>query len=212
MNKIVIIDDHQLFLYGLKLMLEKEDYLVMTFDSPLKALPEIEKINPDLILMDLYTPEMSVFTMLDTLLKAEVSSPLIVFSSSENYNGIYHALQKGAMGFISKFCSLEMLKNALNKVFSGDLFIPDDIVVELESVAQLEEKNIQKYHFSDRQMQILRLLQVGINNQEIADKLCISRDTVKFHQKGLYLALDVSGTSSRLKAVEKAISIGLLKA
>ena len=65
---------------------------------------------------------------------------------------------------------------------------------------------------SERQRQILRLLHEGKKNREIADLLCISQDTVKFHQKGLYTALSVSGTSSRLKAVEKALQLGLIKA
>ncbi|TEW51206.1 response regulator transcription factor [Psychromonas sp. RZ5] len=212
MNKIVIIDDHQLFLYGLKLTLENEGNLVTTFDSPLKALTEIKDINPDLILIDLYMSEMSGIAMLEALMKAKMASPVVVLSASECYSDVYHALQNGAMGFIPKSYSPQELIYALDRVFAGDLFVPEDIMVEIESVAQLEEKSKQDYHLSDRQIQILRLLQDGKKNREIADALCISQDTVKFHQKGLYLALDVSGASSRLQAVEKAISIGLLKA
>ena len=212
MNKIVIIDDHQLFLYGLKLTLENEGNLVTTFDSPLKALSEIKDINPDLILMDLYMSEMNGVVMLKALMKAKIASPVVVLSSSETYCDVYHALQNGAMGFIPKSYSPQALIDALDKVFAGDLFVPEDIMAEIESVAELEDKCKKDYHLSDRQIQILRLLQAGKKNREIADELCISQDTVKFHQKGLYLALEVSGASSRLQAVEKAISIGLLKA
>lgn len=212
MNKIVIIDDHQLFLYGLKLMLENEGNIVTTFDSPLKALSEIKDINPDLILMDLYMPEMNGITVFEKLIKARITSPVVVLSACESYNEVYHALQNGAMGFIPKSYSPQALITALDKVFAGDLFVPEHIMVEIESVAQIEEKTKQNFNLSDRQIQILRLLQIGKKNREIAAELCISEDTVKFHQKGLYCALDVSGTSSRLKAVEKAVSIGLLTA
>ena len=78
MNKIVIIDDHQLFLYGLKLTLENENNTVTTFDNPLEALSAIKAIQPDLILMDLFMPEMSGVEMIDALMSANVISPVIV--------------------------------------------------------------------------------------------------------------------------------------
>lgn len=212
MNKIVIIDDHQLFLHGLKLTLENENNEVIIFDNPMKALIQIKKLQPDLILMDLYMPEMNGNAMIDALTKTEVVSPVIVLSACEEYRDVYLALQKGAMGFIPKSYAPQAMLSALDKVLEGDIFVPDNIAVEIENIAQLEAKNKQDFNLSERQLQILELIHDGKVNREIADVLCISQDTVKFHQKGLYTALNVSGASSRLKAVEKAISIGLLKA
>ncbi|MDA7747170.1 response regulator transcription factor [Psychromonas sp.] len=212
MNKIVIIDDHQLFLHGLKLTLENENNVVVTFDSPIKALVEIKNIQPDLILMDLYMPEMNGVAMIESLIQAEIPSPVVVLSACEDYQDVYHALQKGAMGFIPKSYSPQAMLNALEAVFEGDIFVPDNIAIEIDKIAQFEIKNKKAFNLSDRQIQILKLLHEGKKNREIADLLCISQDTVKFHQKGLYIALDVSGTTSRLQAVEKAISLGLIKA
>lgn len=211
MNKIVIIDDHQLFLYGLKLTLENENNVVTTFDSPVEALIEIKNIQPDLILMDLYMPEMDGLAMIDALTQAEIISPVVVLSASEDYHDIYHALQHGAVGFIPKSYSPQAMLDALEMVFRGDLFVPEEIASEIHNIAQVEAINKEKFNLSDRQMQILKLINKGKKNREIADALCISQDTVKFHQKGLYAALNVSGSSSRLKAVEKALSLGLLK-
>lgn len=211
MNKIVIIDDHQLFLYGLKLTLENENNVVTTFDSPMEALAEIKKIQPDLILMDLYMPEMDGLAMIDALTQAEIAYPVIVLSASENYHDVYHALQHGAVGFIPKSYSPVAMLDALETVFKGDLFVPEEIASKINDIAQLEAKNKEEFRLSERQMQILELINKGKKNREIADTLCISQDTVKFHQKGLYAALNVSGSSSRLKAVEKALSLGLLK-
>ena len=211
MNKIVIIDDHQLFLYGLKLTLENESNLVTTFDSPIKALVEIKNIQPDLILMDLYMPEMSGLEMIEALTKAKVASPVVVLSACEDYLDLHHALQKGAMGFIPKSYAPDDMLVALDIVFSGEIFVPDDVISAIDNLVSLEEKNKKETPLSERQTQILQLIYEGKKNREIAEALCISQDTVKFHQKGLYSALAVSGTSSRLKAVEKALSIGLLK-
>lgn len=211
MNKIVIIDDHQLFLYGLKLTLENENNEVVIFDNPIKALAEIKKIQPDLILMDLYMPEMNGVAMIDALIEAEVVSPVIVLSACEDYQDVYYTLQKGAMGFIPKSYSPKDMLAALDRVFCGDIFIPENIMLQIDVIAKLEAKNKREFHLSERQMQILKLIHEGKTNREIADILYISQDTVKFHQKGLYTVLNVSGTSSRLKAVEKALSIGLIK-
>ncbi len=211
MNKIVIIDDHQLFLYGLKLTLENENNVVTTFDSPIKALVEIKNIQPDLILMDLYMPEMNGLAMIEALTEAEIASPVVVLSACEDYLDVHYALQKGAMGFIPKSYAPTDMLDALQTVFTGEIFVPENIRLEIESIALLEEENKKSFHLSERQIQILQLIYSGKKNREIADELCISQDTVKFHQKGLYTALEVSGSSSRLKAVEKALSIGLLK-
>lgn len=210
MNKIVIIDDHQLFLHGLKLTLENENNEVSIFNSPIQALAEMEKLQPDLILMDLYMPEMNGVQMIESLVKAELAFPVVVLSACEAYQDVYHALKIGAMGFIPKSYAPQMMLDALQKVLEGELFVPHDVAQEVDKIAKLEEKNKQAFHLSDRQIQILKLLHDGKTNREIAELLFISQDTVKFHQKGLYTALDVSGSSSRLKAVEKALSLGLI--
>jgi DNA-binding NarL/FixJ family response regulator len=211
MNKIVIIDDHQLFLYGLKLTLENENNAVTTFDNPLEALSAIKAIQPDLILMDLFMPEMSGVEMIDALISADVTSPVIVLSACEEYQHVQNALQKGAMGFIPKSYSPQAMLAALDTVLLGEIFVPPEVLLEINCIANKQEKNKQHFNLSERQTQILSLLYQGKKNREIADMLCISQDTVKFHQKGLYTALNVSGFSSRLKAVEKGLKFGLIK-
>jgi len=211
MNKIVIIDDHLLFLHGLKLTLENEENTVTTFDSPIQALPQIKQIQPDLILMDLYMPDMSGLALIEALTKQEIASPVVVLSACEDYQDVYHALQKGAAGFIPKSYSPAAMLEALQSIFSGDIFVPEHVALEIQEIAELEEKNKEIFHLSERQLQILKLIHEGRKNREIADILCISQDTVKFHQKGLYTALDVSGSSSRIKAVDKALKLGLIK-
>lgn len=212
MNKIVIIDDHQLFLHGLKLTLENSGNEVLVFDSPIRALLEIDKLQPDLILMDLCMPEMDGICMIDELTKRQVLSPVIVLSACEEYKDVLTALQKGAMGFIPKAYAPQDMLDGLQRVLDGDVFIPDEIEQELEALAAGQKRNKELYNLSTRQTQILSLLHRGKTNREIAELLSISTDTVKFHQKGLYQILEVSGVSSRAKAIEKAMQVGLLSA
>jgi len=211
MNKIVIIDDHQLFLHGLKLTLENENNSVTTFDSPTKALASIKQIQPDLILMDLYMPEMSGLAMIKALTDADLAYPVVIISACEDYYDLYSALQKGAMGFIPKSYTPEKMMDALDRVLAGELFLPPNVALEIDKIAELTLINQQRFNLSKRQLQILQLISEGKSNREIANILCISPDTVKFHQKGLYTSLSVSGSSSRLKAVEKALHFGLIK-
>lgn len=212
MNKIVIIDDHQLFLHGLKLTLESSNNEVLVFDNPMLALLEIERLQPDLILMDLSMPEMTGIRMIDELAKRQILSPVVVLSACEEYKDVLIALQKGAMGFIPKSYAPQDMILGLEAILSGDIFIPPEIELQLEVLAQDERKNRELYSLSDRQTEILSLLHLGKTNREIAEVLSISPDTVKFHQKGIYQILDVSGVSSRSKAVEKALKVGLLSA
>lgn len=212
MNKIVIIDDHQLFLHGLKLTLENSDNEVCIFDNPIAALMKIESLQPDLILMDLNMPEMNGIALIDELTKRQVLSPVIVLSACEDYKDIATALEKGAMGFIPKSYAPNDMLMGLEAVLKGEVFIPQEVEQQLEKRDQQDKKNKEQYHLSDRQTEILIYLHLGKTNREIAELLSISRDTVKFHQKGIYQILQVSGVRSRAKAIEKAVKVGLLTA
>lgn len=212
MTKIVIIDDHQLFLHGLKLTLESSNNEVFIFDSPLLALGQIEKLQPDIILMDLKMPEMDGICMIDELAKREVFSPVVVLSACEEYKEVLVALDKGAMGFIPKSYAPQDMLLGLESVLLGNIFIPDTVEQQLNRLVLEERKNRELYHLSERQTEILSLLYLGKTNREIAQKLSISPDTVKFHQKGIYQILEVSGVNSRAKALEKALKVGLLSA
>lgn len=210
MSKIVIIDDHQLFLHGLKLTLENSGNEVLIFDDPIVALMKIEPLQPDLILMDLSMPKMSGICMIDELIKRKILSPVVVLSACEDYRDVLIALQKGAMGFIPKSYSPEEMLIGLDAVLMGDIFIPSEIAAQLDALVLQDRKNEEFYHLSERQTEILVLLQQGKTNREIAGLLSISHDTVKYHQKGIYQILEVSGVSSRANAIEKALQLGLL--
>lgn len=211
MNKIVVIDDHQLFLHGLKLTLENDNNQVWIFDNPIAALADIEQLQPDLILMDLSMPDMNGICLIDELTKRHIHSPVIVLSACVEYKNVLIALQKGAMGFIPKSYPPQGLAAALEYVLQGNVFIPADIAEELEQLALQEREKKEQYHLSARQSQILMLMHQCKSNKEIADILSISQDTVKFHQRGLYQTLGVSGIASRSKAINKAIQVGLLE-
>jgi DNA-binding NarL/FixJ family response regulator len=210
MNKIVIIDDHQLFLHGLKLTIENSDNEVFIFDNPMTALIQLEHLQPDLILMDLYMPEMDGIRMIGELVKRKILSPVIILSACEDYKDVVTALQKGAMGFIPKSYAPDDMLIGLETVLMGNIFIPAEIEHQLENLALQEKKNKALYHLSERQTEILSFLHLGKTNREIAELLSISPDTVKFHQKGIYQVLKVSGVSSRAEAIEKAVQVGLI--
>ncbi len=157
-------------------------------------------------------PKMDGIAMLDQLAQRNILSPVVVLSACEDYKDVLAAFQKGAMGFIPKSYTAQGMLDGLQRVLRGDIFIPVEIAVQLNALVLQDKKNKEQYHLSQRQAQILELIHNGKGNREIADQLCISQDTVKFHQRGLYQVLDVSGASSRSKAVEKALQLGLLKA
>lgn len=210
MTKIVIIDDHQLFLHGLKLTLENSNNEVLTFDNPVLALAQIEKLQPDLILMDLKMPEMDGIDMIDELVNRNIFLPVVVLSACEDYKEVLIALQKGAMGFIPKSYAPQAMLSGLASVLLGNVYIPDEVEQQIENLVVEDRKNKELYNLSDRQAEILSLLHAGNTNREIAELLSISPDTVKFHKKGIYQVLQVSGVTSRVQAIEKALKLGLL--
>ncbi len=205
-NKIVIIDDHHLFLHGMELMLQNSGAEVVIFDSAATALTRLTSLQPDLILIDLAMPEMDGFSMLRALDARAMLFPIAVVSASEDVAQISDALDAGAMGFIPKSYPPEKLLSAIDDIFSGQIHVPESLVTELAQHKANEQERA-SCTLSPRQLDVLKLLAKGYPNKKVADILNISEDTVKFHLRGIYKEL---GVSNRTESVTRANELGLL--
>ncbi|MCE2572768.1 response regulator transcription factor [Motilimonas eburnea] len=204
--KIVIIDDHHLFLHGMELMLQNSGANVVTFDSAITALTQLKNEQPDLILIDLAMPEMDGFSLLRALDARAMLFPVAVVSASEDIAQISDVLNAGAMGFIPKSYPPEKLLNAIEDISMGHIHVPEMLAVELARHKENEQARA-RCTLSSRQLDVLKLLAKGYPNKKVADILNISEDTVKFHLRGIYKAL---GVSNRTESVTRANELGLL--
>lgn len=203
---ILLCDDHALFREGLSHILNKLDteteVLVHEVESVEHALEFAEfQQNIDLILLDLNLPGMNGIDGLKSLQSCYAFTPIVMLSASEANSDIRNALANGAMGYICKSMSSQNMLNALKLVLAGDVYIPTIALQDNQQTVSIQTS------LTNRQLDVLKLLQEGLANKLIADKLHISEATVKMHITAIFKTLNVS---NRTQAVLKAQTRGLL--
>ena len=198
--KILVADDHALFREGVIHILQGLDEDVTSIESnnveqTLSMVSENDDL--DLLLMDLYMPGQNGFDALDILTNSHPALPIVVLSASNNPHDMQKTIQKGAMGFIRKDSTGSVMLNALRLVLAGEIYTPSQM---------MNAGSEQAYHLTQRQIEVLQLMEQGCANKIIAEQLSISEATVKMHISAIFRELMVSNrTQAVLKALEKNI-------
>lgn len=185
--KLLLVDDHALFLQSLKVLLVASGYEVVgTASDGLDAFEQAVRLQPDLILMDIEMPVCDGLSA-TRLIKAEMPQVKIVMltvSSSDEY--LYEAVKSGASGYLLKSQSAELFLELISKVESGAVLPPEMAAKVLGEFARQANRleqvtNESAYELTDRQTQILTLVAQGMPYTKIGDLLHISEPTVRYH-------------------------------
>lgn len=198
---ILIVDDHLLFVEGIKCLLgslegETRTHSVNNTEAALNYITNEE--HPDLVLLDIQLSAMDGHGLLKELKLLRINTSVLMISSLEVPAATGVALAQGASGFISKSSNHDVLLSAIKTVLGGDIYM------------HCEEKTKSEYAritVTNRQQEILYLLSQGMLNKQIAHELCISANTVKAHLHQIFRTLNVN---NRTAAVQHAYEKGLL--
>lgn len=197
------VDDHQVVRMGLKTMLESEPdiQVVGMAASAREALTALAEIEADVLLTDLHMGEIGGDALIKDVRKLYPNMHCAVLTNYHSDEDVFCAIKAGAMAYILKSAPLEQVIKAIRDVHEGKTALPPYIV---EQLAQC----LSRIPPSTREAEILQLVAKGLNNLEIADKLCISRNTVRNHVISL---LEKLGTRDRTEATAVAIKRGLVR-
>jgi DNA-binding NarL/FixJ family response regulator len=162
----------------------------------------------DLILLDLSLPDTRGANLLMTMRAGHPDIPVVIVSGQSEKATIVSCLEQGAMGFIPKTSSREVLLNAIRLVLSGGVYVPGEAllpdVTKPAPVLPLASGSISS--LSPRQMDVMRLLLKGLPNKLIARQLDIAENTVKIHVSAVLKEL---GAQSRTEALLIAHRMGI---
>jgi len=203
---IVIIDDHPLFSSSIVATLTPH-YPSTSFDeyrSFNKALPELQKHCPDLILLDLDLPNIHGLDALKQILTLYSDAIVLMLSGSADVLDMQRCLDAGAKGYLVKTESSEQILGAIDAVLHGGIHLPVSLI---EATPQLDKQKKVTDCITKRQIEVLTLMQQGKRNKEIANVYEISEATVKVHCRDLFRIL---GVNNRHHAVQEALRMGLL--
>ena len=210
--RIIVADDHALVRGGLvqlvKLVEENVEIIESNdFNQTLELLDNDQEV--DLLLLDLMMPGMSGVDSIKQICQDHPDVPVIVVSVRENIASIRNALAAGAVGYIPKTSSPDVMMSAIKLVLSGGVYVPPHVLGLTSSIEDISENQLvdDKIEISkgysnltQRQREVLDLMALGKSNKEIADELGLTTGTVKMHSSRIFKTLNVQ---NRTEAVAK---------
>jgi DNA-binding NarL/FixJ family response regulator len=216
--KVLIVDDQPLLRNALASIidLERDIEVVGMAESGSMALELSKEVNPDVILMDIRMPDGDGIWATEQLAtKGLRDIKVLILTTFEEEEYIFRALKAGASGFLSKASEGAEISEAIRKVAAGDNLLSPNSIRKLISLVVSKIPNLDSLEFRDRlegltqrEVEILRLVGLGRNNDEIAQSLFISPHTVKTHISNLMVKLDIH---DRYQLVIEAYETGVVR-
>jgi DNA-binding NarL/FixJ family response regulator len=196
--RIALIDDHPIFLAGLKRLIESTDsYEVSSIANSYKeALEKINFNNIDIALVDVNMPGASGIELLKAIKQRSSNCRVVMLTIEEDEETIYRAMKEGARGYILKQDSPERLLKSIQACVEGEILLSNQIyskvVDRIKKVSPPESaQSIIFSTLTDREIEITRLIVQGKSNPEIAKTLYISESTVKNHISNILHKLEM---------------------
>jgi NarL family two-component system response regulator LiaR len=215
MSKITVIiaDDHALFREGTRNLIEQEKDLEVVGEASdgEEAVALVTKCCPHVALMDIAMPKLNGIEATKQIKVCQPSTAVLILTAYDNDQYILALLEAGAAGYLLKNVSGKELINAIRAVHDGEAVLHPTIAQKVFSRFGTAEgepsKSIQLAELSEREVEILRLAAKGMSNQDIANRLFLSRRTVQAHLGNIFRKMDVG---SRTEAVLQALRKGWL--
>ncbi|HBX89617.1 MAG TPA: DNA-binding response regulator [Marinilabiliaceae bacterium] len=197
--KLFLVDDHSLFLNGLKSLLSKNPQysIVGEAGNGLEFLAAFESARPDVVLMDISMPEMDGIEASRKALEIDPDLKIITLSMYGDQEYYTKMLESGVRGFVLKDSDIQEVETAINTVVEGGnhfsvQLLRGLVVARKESLLSGNDED----YLSERELEVLIEICQGLSNLEIADKLFISKRTVEKHRANILLKSGCKNTAS----------------
>jgi DNA-binding NarL/FixJ family response regulator len=208
--KVVLADDHEVFVEGLRMVLAAEDDLeiVATAGDGAGALRAAEEHQPDVLVLDVHMPATDIQQVITAARQRVPGTRLLALSADTRPETVTALLQAGADGFVPKDASSRQVATAIRKLVKGQeeafaAFAFPPVRVQPKD----REIDLLVSSLSPREQQILALLAAGWNNRRIAESCYLSVNTVRTHVQNVLVKL---GVHSKLEAAAFAVRHGVV--
>ena len=210
MIRVLIADDHKMVREGLRRILEfdGEIQVIDEADNGEECIKKIRSSKPDIVLLDINMPVMNGIEALQEIRKKKLKTKVIILTVHNEIEYLLRAVDIGIDGYVLKDSDAHELIRAVTSVYEGDKFIQPSLIPLFNSkliAIDLDAERLEQ--LSKREIEVLKLVAVGMFNKEIGVELGISERTVKNHLSSIFKKID---SSDRTQAAVFAIRNGLV--
>jgi len=185
LTNLFIIDDHQLVVDGLRSLLNNEEKyaIVGCSNQPKDVMPMLDELKVNILLTDINMPQMSGVELTRNVKKKYPNIKVLALSMFGERQVIKEMIDAGISGYILKNTGKQELLEALDKISNGQTFFGEEVTREL---MKSFKGNDEVSHLTNREIEIIRLIECEHSNKKIADMLFISERTVETHRKNIF--------------------------
>jgi two-component system, NarL family, nitrate/nitrite response regulator NarL len=214
--RILIADDHPIVRDGLRKLLSLEEDLEVVGEAGdgEATVLMVEKLDPDVLLLDIRMPGVDGFGALQRLQKLNRRTRVIILTASEDKNEFVQAMKMGCSGIVLKQTAADLIIKSIRRVHAGEIWLDSNTTAAvmrqfaspMDGAPQTGARARDRSPLSNREREIVALVAQGYKNKEMAEKMFISEQTVKNHLHNIF---DKLGVSDRLELALYAIHKGL---
>jgi DNA-binding NarL/FixJ family response regulator len=204
-KRVLLADDHQLMLEGLKALLANEFDVVATVRSGAAAIDAVLTHRPDALLADYGMPDKDGVEVVEELRRRSIATPVVIVSARDDLACLRRALDAGARGYVLKHDASAELHVAIRAALAGTTFIAPALAQRLYQAKGGSPETTTLEGLNARQREILAHLLRGLTAKEIGVALDISPRTVEFHK---YKLMDQLGVKTSAELVRTALRLG----
>ena len=193
--KIIIADDHSMVREGLKQLLELEGDIKVIGEASdgEDCLKLLQRVVPQILFLDIDMPKINGLEVLKKIKEKKIDLKVIILTVHNEIEYLLKAVEIGIDGYILKDSDSAQLREAIFTVISGESYIQPSMIPMLES--KIVERNTDQAKIdllTKRELEVLKLLSIGLYNKEIGEKLDISERTVKNHISSIFRKINVT--------------------
>jgi DNA-binding NarL/FixJ family response regulator len=211
--RVVLVDDHALVRSAIRQALTAPDVEVVgeaaTAEEALRVAPGL---RPDILLLDIDLPGMSGVDLVRELAPRLPATSIVMLTVSTDRRNLIEAIRHGAAGYLTKDLPADALLRAVRGIRHGDLPMPRALAAlalqHFVRGTEIENPDAQLASLSSREMEVLRLLESGLTDREIADALTISARTVESHVSAVLRKLAVRNRAEAARRLRSRAAEG----
>jgi NarL family two-component system response regulator LiaR len=208
--KVLIVDDHAVVREGLRTLIGTEPGMEVIGEASdgVEAVQQAGALEPDIILLDMVMPRRGGLEVISEIKARDIDARILVLTSFADDDKVFPAIKAGALGYLLKNASPQILLQAIRGVYRGEPSmspaVASKLMLELQRSSDLPPT---KEPLTEREVDVLRLLAQGLTNQEIAERLVIGKGTVRTHVSSILGKLHLANrTQAALYALREGLA------